>query len=89
MSGVPTNYAYTLDKITGFKPSGNWEKKSSGNYLREGTQINGTMWNASEIYDPNRDITYIYDVNDYGFGPNSSIGWGGYAGIPVVSMSKT
>lgn len=88
MSVSPTNYAYTVDRVTAFDPNGEWEQKSSGNYTRTGTQIGGTMWNATEVYDPRRDITYTYDINDYGMGPNSKIGWGGYAGIPVVSMSR-
>jgi hypothetical protein len=87
MSVSPTNYAYTVDRVTSFDPNGEWEQKSSGNYTRTGTQIGGTMWNATEVYDPDRDITYIYDMNDYGLGPNSKIGWGGYAGVPVVSRS--
>lgn len=88
MSVSPTNYAYTVDRVTAFDPNSEWEQKSSGNYTRTGTQIGGTMWNATEVYDPRRDITYTYDINDYGMGPNSKIGWGGYAGIPVVSMSR-
>lgn len=89
MSSSPINYAYTVDGVTRFNPESEWEKKGSGNYTRTGKQVNGSMWNATEVYDPTRDITYIYDVNDYGFGPNSKIGWGGYAGVPVVSQSAT
>lgn len=87
MSVSPTNYAYTVDRVTAFDPNSEWEQKASGNYTRTGTQVGGTMWNATEVYDPRRNITYIYDMNDYGMGPNSKIGWGGYAGVPVVSRS--
>lgn len=76
MSGQPTNYAYTVDQVTAFKPDSDskWEKKTSGNYTRTGTQVGGTMWNATEVYDPRRNLTYTYDVNDYGLGPNSMFG---------------
>ena len=85
-------YAYSIreNDNTGFRPKSNWGDASAltGNYTRVGTQRGGTMWNATQVYDPNRNITYLYDVNDYAFGPNSFIGWGGYTGIPVVGKSS-
>lgn len=89
----PVKYSFSVKGNPGtFKPSdtasGQWEYKGqTGNYVRSGTQQGGTMWNASQVYIPGKDITILYDVNDYSLSPNSVIGWNGYTPIPVTALS--
>ncbi len=89
----PVEYSFSVKGNPGtFKPngdaSGQWEYKGqTGNYVRSGIQQGGTMWNASQVYIPGKDMTILYDVNDYMLSPNGAIGWNGYTPIPVTALS--
>lgn len=67
-----------------------WRRSQSSNrYYRSGVQNGGSMWNATEFYDPETNQTYIYDKNDYGVGPDGFISWNGYSPVHVTSKSAS
>lgn len=82
-------YSYHAnDNAHGAKLTGDWTKLEDGRSMAPINISGTTIWNGSVFRNPGTNHGYIYDVNDYGLGPNG-LGIRGYTPIPVITPYNT